>query len=164
MSGGQFDYNQHILREIADELELELEEQGKKKPDEELYMDKNFYKEYPEERNYPEYTEETNRQIKKAIRLLRTSYIYVQRIDWLLSGDDGEESFLDRLDEDLKGFNKSDYKGKPKDSIREFNINMVVSNPDNEISEEELTNSFLVWADTEDLECGGIIKEIEKDE
>jgi hypothetical protein len=26
----------------------------------------------------------------------------MQRMDWLLSGDDGEESFLKRLDEDLK--------------------------------------------------------------
>jgi hypothetical protein len=27
--------------------------------------------------------------------------IYVQRIDWLMSGDDGEESFMRRLKEEL---------------------------------------------------------------
>jgi hypothetical protein len=26
----------------------------------------------------------------------------MQRIDWLLSGDDGEESFIERLKEDLE--------------------------------------------------------------
>jgi hypothetical protein len=26
----------------------------------------------------------------------------MQRMDWLLSGDDGSESFLKRIDEDLK--------------------------------------------------------------
>jgi hypothetical protein len=28
--------------------------------------------------------------------------VYAHRVDWLLSGDDGEESFLRRLAEDLK--------------------------------------------------------------
>jgi len=33
--------------------------------------------------------------------VLRKAAIYAQRIDWLLSGDDGEESFLERLKEEL---------------------------------------------------------------
>jgi hypothetical protein len=28
--------------------------------------------------------------------------IYAQRIDWLISGDDGEDSFRERLKEDLE--------------------------------------------------------------
>ena len=34
--------------------------------------------------------------------LLKKATIYAQRIDWLVSGDDGEESFLSRLKEDLE--------------------------------------------------------------
>jgi hypothetical protein len=33
---------------------------------------------------------------------LKAGYIYAHRIDWLLSGDDGEESFNKRLTEELK--------------------------------------------------------------
>lgn len=32
---------------------------------------------------------------------LQMAQIYTHRIDWYLSGDDGEQSFLDRLCEDL---------------------------------------------------------------
>jgi hypothetical protein len=38
---------------------------------------------------------------KKGLKILKTAAIYAQRIDWLLSGDDGEESFKERLKEEL---------------------------------------------------------------
>jgi hypothetical protein len=34
--------------------------------------------------------------------------IYAQRIDWLLSGDDGEDSFRERLKEDLEKLKQKD--------------------------------------------------------
>lgn len=40
-------------------------------------------------------------EFKKGLKILKTAAIYAQRIDWLLSGDDGEESFKRRLKEDL---------------------------------------------------------------
>lgn len=45
----------------------------------------------------PEIVEE----FKKGLKILKTAAIYAHRIDWLLSGDDGEESFKERLKEDL---------------------------------------------------------------
>ena len=45
----------------------------------------------------PEVVEE----FKKGLKILKTAAIYAQRIDWLLSGDDGEESFKERLKEEL---------------------------------------------------------------
>lgn len=35
---------------------------------------------------------------------IKKAKIYLQRIDWLLSGDDGEQSFLERLHDDLNAF------------------------------------------------------------
>ena len=35
--------------------------------------------------------------------MIRVAEIYAQRADWLLSGDDGEEEFHERLKEDLEG-------------------------------------------------------------
>lgn len=39
--------------------------------------------------------------MKKGLVALKVAAIYAQRIDWLLSGDDGEESFKRRLKEEL---------------------------------------------------------------
>ena len=40
-------------------------------------------------------------EFKKGLEILKRAAIYGQRIDWLLSGDDGEDSFKRRLKEDL---------------------------------------------------------------
>ena len=48
----------------------------------------------------------TIREFKKAIRLLRKAAVYAQRIDWLLSGDDGEDSFHECLEEELNALKK----------------------------------------------------------
>ena len=40
-------------------------------------------------------------EFKKGLEILKKAAIYAQRIDWLLSGDDGENSFKRRLKEEL---------------------------------------------------------------
>lgn len=40
-------------------------------------------------------------EFKKGLKILKMASIYAQRIDWLLSGDDGEDSFKKRLKENL---------------------------------------------------------------
>ncbi len=102
MSGGHFDYKQHFIESIADSIEHELEKQGKNKSKEELYMDEEYYKKYPEEKIYPVYSKKVQKELNNAIKHLRAAYIYAQRADWFLSGDDGEESFLSRLSKDIK--------------------------------------------------------------
>ena len=39
--------------------------------------------------------------MREAIKQLKIAAVYAQRVDWLLSGDDGEESFIERLEENL---------------------------------------------------------------
>lgn len=58
--------------------------------------------EYTDGGFYPDYTPETLREFRVAIGYLRKAAIYAQRIDWLISGDDGEDSFHERLKEDLE--------------------------------------------------------------
>ena len=43
-------------------------------------------------------------EINKAIVFLKLANIYTHRIDYLLSGDDGEESFFKRIEEDLNKY------------------------------------------------------------
>jgi hypothetical protein len=40
-------------------------------------------------------------EFKKGLKILKLASIYAQRIDWLLSGDDSEKSFLERLKKEL---------------------------------------------------------------
>lgn len=117
MSGGRFDYKQWHIDDIANQLEEYI--YGR-----ELYEDEGEVDEYinnlffwndedktkaekfirKNRRTLPnryEYSEETIAEFKRGIDILRQAYVYTQRIDWLLSGDDGEESFHERLREEL---------------------------------------------------------------
>jgi len=47
------------------------------------------------------FSAETIEEFKKAIYYLQMAQIYAHRIDWLVSGDDNEESFHKRLAKDF---------------------------------------------------------------
>jgi hypothetical protein len=86
MSGGHFDYTQYSISDIADEIENVIA--------------------LNEDRDYP-YTPETIEQFEKAVQVLRVAKIYAQRIDWLLSCDDSQERFHERLEEEMKEINET---------------------------------------------------------
>ena len=47
---------------------------------------------------------ETLLAFQNSIRYLKIAQIYAQRVEWLLSGDDGEDSFIERLKEELEEY------------------------------------------------------------
>jgi hypothetical protein len=106
MSGGHFDYDQYKIGHIADSIERLIEKSGLKKTKEELkdesWRGDDWYKKYPEDLYHYKYPDEVLEKFQEAIVILRKAEIYAQRVDWLVSGDDGEESFLKRLKEDLE--------------------------------------------------------------
>lgn len=55
-----------------------------------------------EDTYYNKFTEETLKEFTKAMALLKMAQVYVHRIDYLLSSDDGEETFHKRLADDLR--------------------------------------------------------------
>ena len=95
MSGGYFNYNQHFINDIADEIEEEI---GRNKTGWSWVPISDWRDKYNKQRYKPE----TIKEFKKAVKVLRKAYIYAHRIDWFLSGDDGEETFHERLKEDLE--------------------------------------------------------------
>lgn len=114
MSGGHFDYKDYIIDEIADSIERTIEKNGKTLTFDQLdYWDKEQYS-YSEElynkaENKPthiEYSPESIKIFKEAVIILRKASIYAHRIDWLLSGDDGEDDLAKCLEEDLAELNK----------------------------------------------------------
>jgi glycogen synthase len=84
MSGGHFDYKQHSLLDIADGIDSAI-----------------FNNDSEEKIQYVRFSPETIAEFKKAVKALRLAYVYAQRVDWLLSGDDGEDSFHIRLQAQL---------------------------------------------------------------
>ena len=102
MSGGAFEYRQNQIDWIIEGIEDHLESMGKEKGDvNDPYM-RDFYSKYPEARIYPVESEAVQERMIHAIRALRIAKVYAQRVDRYISGDDGEESFLKRLNEELK--------------------------------------------------------------
>lgn len=101
MSGGAFDYNQCHIQTMVEEIEDRLYNMGKTiKPD--------SY--YGFEETYPTYPKDIVRLMEEAVYALKRAYIYAQRVDWYLSGDDGEESFHERLSEELEALNRESKK------------------------------------------------------
>jgi Holliday junction resolvase RusA-like endonuclease len=92
MSGGHFEYKQYDIFEIAREIERLIK-----------FNDSDQVNEYGDRisRISREYSGETITKFKIAIDILSQAAIMAQRIDWLVSGDDGEETFHQRWDEDL---------------------------------------------------------------
>ena len=80
MSGGHFDYLQYRIDDAANEIERKQTWSGE------------------------DFTPETLEKFKQAAFTLRAAAIMLQRVDWFLSGDDGEDSFNKRWDEDLAAF------------------------------------------------------------
>lgn len=90
MSGGHFQYKQWEISNIADEVEQLI-----------LTNDSEEKDEWGDRKGY-HFTPETIEEFKKGLVLLRQAYVYAQRIDWLVCGDDGEDSFHRRLKFELE--------------------------------------------------------------
>lgn len=90
MSGGHFDYDQYKISQIADMIEQLI-----------ISNDDQTLCEWgvPKGRGYPS---EVIAQFKHGLDIIRRAFVYAQRIDWLVSGDDDPESFLVRLNQELQ--------------------------------------------------------------
>lgn len=64
------------------------------------------YDRYPDDADVLELSDETINAMKEAYRQMRIAEIYATRVDWMMSGDDSEESFRERIKGDLAEFEK----------------------------------------------------------
>ena len=99
MSGGHFDYKQHHIDDIICEMETVIKNNNKENDSLE------YFGEYDQNHNL---SPEVIVEINKAIVFLKLGNIYTHRIDYLLSGDDSEESFFKRIEEDLNKYKNED--------------------------------------------------------
>jgi len=90
MSGGYFDYIQHQMTDVVERIDSLILSNDDQTTD--LFGDLVGRG----------YCIGTIQQFKAAAEALTMASIYLQRVDWLLSGDDDEVSFLSRLHEDIR--------------------------------------------------------------
>jgi Rad3-related DNA helicase len=94
MSGGHFQYKQWEISNIADEVEQLILDNDSNDLDEWGYTKGTHF------------NKETINEFKIGLEVLRKAYVYAQRIDWLVSADDGEDSFHNRLKGELDALEK----------------------------------------------------------
>ena len=119
MSGGAFDYIQFRLDEVLDRIKDEVSRNEKVPYEHPQNMWEEEENQWFDEHGRRIYREETIEAFKKGYKAIMTARAYMQRIDWLLSGDDGEENFLERLKADLdtveKEFDLTDWENENED-------------------------------------------------
>jgi hypothetical protein len=84
MSGGSFDYLQWRIFQAAKDIELEAEKWSKPRPDE-----------WSEDHMIEPYNQETIDGFLIAAKLCTAAAMAMHDVDWLLSGDTGEDNFAD---------------------------------------------------------------------
>jgi len=89
MSGGHFDYQQYRLNDIREGIKELVESNDS--------TDKNDFGDMIGN----QYPEDVINSFKETMLLLEQASILTQRIDWLVSGDDGILSFRKRLNDEL---------------------------------------------------------------
>jgi hypothetical protein len=90
MSGGHFQYQQYRIEDIA----VEIDEMIESNDDETLDQ-------YGGRRGNG-YPPEVIARFKDAAHTLRQGAEMAQRVDWLVSGDDGEDSFMRRWEKEVR--------------------------------------------------------------
>jgi len=85
MSGGHFEYIQYRISEAAEDIDRMIKDNDKP----------NSWG------DVPGYSAETVRSFREAAVAIKLAAIFIQRIDWLVSGDDGEASYHKRLNQDV---------------------------------------------------------------
>lgn len=90
MSGGHFDYKQFHIGEIVDEVDHLIEHN-----DDQEVNDYGYCK-------YRGFPLEVIERFKLARKTLRQAYVMAQRIDWLVSCDDGVEDFIEAWNKELE--------------------------------------------------------------
>ena len=104
MSGGRWDYLQYRFTDVAEDIKNLVERNGKRKTEDEIkhdWKDSGWYENFPDDLFHNKYSDEVIEELKNGYEIISKAQVYMKRIDWLLSGDDGEENFLKRIKSDL---------------------------------------------------------------
>lgn len=92
MSGGHFEYSQWQVHEAAEDIERQI-----------AINDSTELNEWGVTKGH-NYSPEVIERFKEAAHTIHQAAEMMQRVDWLLSGDDGPDSFLRRWKEEVRPY------------------------------------------------------------
>ena len=93
MSGGNWDHMQYQFTRVINDITDVIEKNGKKRENRTFEWENEYYFKY---------SEETIKKFKEARLNIAEAQEHIQRLDWLFSDDDGEDNYLERLDDNLE--------------------------------------------------------------
>ena len=99
MSGGRFDFKQHIVKDLIEDMKDILNQLDREPV--EVEIGKEDIDETISLRPYIKEKEKFKKEIEKNIELLQTSSIYMERLDRFLNGDESEEDFYKNIKENM---------------------------------------------------------------
>ena len=126
MSGGAYEYKQYKIQDLIEDMENLLVRLDKEPID-------SF--ECDSLKRYVDDSELLKNKIKENIGYLKRAYIFTQRIDWFISGDDGEENFYERLKEEIE---KLEYEEITE--TKNLLVNLANTLKENRLNKEKLKN------------------------
>ena len=126
MSGGAFEYKQYKIQDLIEDMENLLVRLDKEPID-------SF--ECDSLKRYVDDSELFKNKIKENIRYLKRAYIFTQRTDWFISGDDCEENFYERLKEEIE---KLEYEEITE--TKNLLVNLANTLKENRLNKEKLKN------------------------
>ena len=126
MSGGAFEYKQYKIQDLIEDMENLLVRLDKEPID-------SF--ECDSLKRYVNDSELFKNKIKENIRYLKRAYIFTQRIDCFISGEDCEENFYERLKEEIE---KLEYEEITE--TKNLLVNLANTLKENRLNKEKLKN------------------------
>lgn len=105
MSGGALDYVYGRIETAAEDVEDYIEKIVRGDEDEHFKPHSYYLEHYPDRKEFADgklLKEAVLSRLRDAAKALRMAAVYAVRAEWLMSSDDGWESFILRTDKELK--------------------------------------------------------------
>ena len=109
MSGGALDYVYGRINIAAEDVEQYIERLERGEEDEHFKPHEYYIKHYPDRKEFADgrlLKEAVLSRLRDAAKALRVASVYAVRAEWLMSDDDGWESFIMRTDNELEKLNR----------------------------------------------------------
>lgn len=109
MSGGALDYVFSRIETAAEDVEQYIEQIERGEKDKHFEPTEYYMKYYPDRKEFADgklLKEAVLSRLRDAAKALRVAAVYAIRAEWLMSCDDGGESFIMRTDRELEKLNR----------------------------------------------------------
>lgn len=89
MSGGRYSIKPYMFDEIIEDIDYAIKDSDEHKGQETSFLDFHY-----------DISDEAKEELLKGKEIIKLAKIYINRIDYLLDGDDGNDDFIRRIKED----------------------------------------------------------------